>query len=213
MGGLARLQSVKVLREELTEKASENGPATLVKATIVFPDRMHLDVQTPRGMLTIVVTPEQGFLSAAGMAARDLPPPEKSESMAQIHRHLIYIGQHLDDPQSVFFAQGKEPIGQVETRILDVRVGDMTIRWFVDPKSGYVLRELYEGTGNSGPFHGETDLSDWKTTSGITLPALHTNRQDGRQTSIVERTAIDFPSTFEPKLFERPAVASTTTSQ
>ncbi len=213
MGGLARLQSVKVLREELTEKASENGPATLVKATIVFPDRMHLDVETPRGILSIVITPEQGFMSAAGMAAHDLPASERSENMAQIHRHLIYIGQHLDDPQSVFFAQATEQIGQVETRMLDVRVGDMAIRWFVDPKSGYVLRELYQGRGPSGPFHGETDLSDWKTTSGITLPALHKNKQDGRQTSIVERTAIDFPSTFDPHLFERPAAASTTPSR
>jgi zinc protease len=213
MGGLAKLQSVKALRAELTEKATENGPATPFKVTIVFPDRMHMDVQTPRGILSIVVTPEEGFMSASGTQARDLSRPEKNENLGQIHRDLIYIGQHLEDPRSIFFADGTARIGDVETRVVDVRVGDTAIRWFVDPKSGYLLREAYEGVAWSGPFQGEIDLSDWKTTAGITLPALRRNKQDGRQTTIVECTRIDFNPTIDPKLFERTAVASTTQSK
>ena len=208
MGGLAKLESVKALRAELTEKAMENGPATPYNVTIVFPDRMHVDVQTPRGILSIVVTPEEGFLSATGVGARDLPAPEKNENIAEIHRDMIYIGQHLEDPRSIFFADATAQIGDIETRVVDVRVGDTAIRWFVDPKSGYLLREAYDGVARSGRFHGETDLSDWKTTAGITLPALRRNRQDGRQTSIVEFRSIDFNPTIDPKLFERPAVAT-----
>jgi len=213
MGGLAKLHSVRAMRAELTEKPMENGPATPFTLTIVFPDRMHVDIQTPRGLLTIVVTPQRGFMSASGMGARDLPASEKEESMTQIHRDMIYIGQHLDDPRSIFFADGTAQIGEVETRAVDVRVGDTAIRWFVDPKSGYLLRETYEGVAQSGPFHGETDLSDWRTTEGITLPALRKNKQDGRQTSIVEFTRIDFNPTIDPKLFEKPAVDSATPSR
>jgi len=212
MGGLAKLQSVKALRAELTEKAMENGPATPYNVTIVFPDRMHVDVQTPRGVLSIVVTPEIGFMSAAGVGAHDLPASERNENLAEIHRDLIYVGQHLEDPKSVFFADGTAQIGDVETRVVDVRVGDMTIRWFVDPKKGYLLREAYEGVARSGPFHGETDLSDWKTNQGITLPSLRKNKQDGRQTSVVEFTAIAFNPTIDPKLFEKPPAASATQS-
>jgi len=212
MGGLAKLQSVKALRAELTEKPMEDGPATPFNVTIVFPDRMHMDVETPRGVLSIVVTPEAGFISAGGRGASELPAPEKNENLAQIHRDLIYIGQHLEDPKSIFFADGTEQIGDIEARAVDVRVGDMAIRWFVDPKSGYLLREAYDGMDRSGPFHGETDLSDWKTTGGVTLPALRRNRQDGRQTSIVEFTRIVFNPTIDPKLFAKPALASTAQS-
>jgi hypothetical protein len=201
------------LREELTEKASENGPATPVKAAIVFPDRVHLDVQTPRGILSIVATPAQGFMSAPGMGARDMPAAEKNETIAQIHRDMIYVGQHLDDQKSIFFAAGSEQIGDIGTRVVEVRVGDAAIRWYVDPKTGYILREAYEGVARSGPFHGETDLSDWKTTEGITLPALRKNRQDGRQTSIVELTGIEFNPAIDPKLFEKPTVETTMKSQ
>ncbi|HTS60271.1 MAG TPA: hypothetical protein VMH03_22185, partial [Terriglobales bacterium] len=87
MGGLAKLRSVRALRAELTERAVENGPATPFNVTIVFPDRIHVDVETPRGILTLVVTPEQGFMSATGMGARDLPRPEKDENMARAHPH------------------------------------------------------------------------------------------------------------------------------
>ena len=213
MGGLTKLQSVKALQAEMTEKATDDGPATPSKVTIVFPDRMHVDVQTPRGVLSIVVTPAVGFMSAAGMGARDLPTPERNEDLAAIRRDMIYIAQHLEDPNSIFFAEGAVEIGDVETRVVDVRVGDTAIRWFVDPKQGYLLREAYEGLARSGPFHGETDLSDWKTTQGITLPTLRRNKQDGRQVSIVEFTAIAFNPTIDPKLFEKPPVQAATQSR
>jgi len=211
MGGLAKLRSVRALRAELTEKAVENGPATLFNVTIVFPDRMHVDVETPRGILTIV-TPEQGFMSATGMGARDLPRPEKDENMARIHRDMIYIGQHLDDPGCIFFADGTTQIGDVESQAVDIRLGDMAIRWFVDADNGYVLREAYEGMAQSGPFHRETDLSDWKTTDGITLPVLRRDKEDARQ-RIVEFTSIAFNPTIDPKRFAKRAVESTIQSR
>jgi zinc protease len=205
MGGLPKLKTVKSLRADLTEKESETSPATPLQITIVFPDRMHVDVQTPQGQISIVVTPEAAFMAAAGMGTRDMPASQKTESMQQIHRDMVYIGQHLDDPSFIFSAAGTEKIGDTEARILDVRAGDMSIRWFVDPKSGHVVSESYEAVGGSGPFHGATDLSDWKTTDGITLPAMHKNKENGKDSSIVEFTSVQYNPTVDPKLFEKPA--------
>jgi zinc protease len=205
MGGLAKLKTVKSLRADLTEKESESGPPTALQITIAFPDRMHIDVQTPQGQIAIVVTPEAAFMAAAGMGTRDIPASQKTESMQQIHRDMIYIGQHLDDPAFVFSSAGPEKIGDTETRTLDIRAGDMAIRWFIDPQSGHVLRETYEGFGRSGPFHGETDLSEWKTMDGITLPAMHKNKENGNDSSIVEFTSVQYNPTLDPKLFEKPA--------
>jgi zinc protease len=209
MGGLEKLQSVKSLHAVLNETESANAPATPVEVTIVFPDRIHLDVQTPQGTLAIVVTPVAGFMSAEGMGVHDMPAAQKSEIMQQIHRDLIYIGQHLNDPSFVFFAGGTEKIGDGETRIVDVSAGDMAIRWFVDPISGRVLRESYQAMGRSGPFQGETDLSDWKTVDGITLPSRHKNKQDGKESSIVEYAGMQFNPVVDPQLFEKPKESKT----
>jgi len=207
MGGLAKLKTVKSLHASLSESEADGGPSAAVEVTIVFPDRMHVDVQTPQGALTIVVTPDAGFVSATGMGLRDMPPGQKHETALQIRRDLVYIGQHIDDPTFIFSAGGTEKIGDVEARIVDVSAGDMTVRWFVDPASGHILRESYETVGRSGPAHGETELSDWKTTDGITLPALHKNKQNGQDSSVVEFTKVEFNPTIDPKLFEKPAEA------
>jgi zinc protease len=208
MGGLAKLQSVKSLQADLTERDAQGGPSTTVQVTIVFPDSMHVDVQTPQGPLSIVVTPDAGFMAAGSMGVRDLPPPQKSETMQQIHRDMIYIGQHLNDPKFIFAAGGTETVDGVETRIVDVSAGDMAIRWFVDPKTGHVVQQAYEAVGRSGPMHGETLLSDWKTTDAITLPAMHRNKENGQDSSVVEFTRVQYNPTIDPKLFEKPAAES-----
>jgi zinc protease len=206
MGGLQKLQSVKSLRATLTESEPRGGN-TQVEITIAFPDRMHVTVQTPNGPLTIVASPDGAFMSAAGMGVRDMAPAQKDESIAQIHRDLIFIGQHLNDPAYSFLAGGTEKIGDVETRIIDVN-GLAPIRWFVDPQTGRVLRESYEAMGQSGLFHGVTDLSDWQTTDGITLAALHKNSQDGKDSSTVHFDSVQFNPPIDPKLFEKPADAA-----
>ena len=213
MGGLAKLKSIKSFREEFTNKDPEGGPATPIQVTIVFPDRMHVDVQTPQGPLSVVVTPSTAFMAAGG-ATHDLPDSQKHENLQQIVRDMVYIGQHADDPSFAFSAAGSEKVGDIDAKIVDVSSGDMSIRWFVDPKNGHILREDYEAMGQSGPFRGETDLSGWKTEDGITLPVVHTNKQNGKTTSIVEFTKVQYNPPIDPKLFEKPAGDSKTgTSQ
>lgn len=205
MGGLQKLKSIQSVREDLTEKESESGPATSLQVTIQFPDRMHVDVQTPHGPLSIVATQDAGFMAAAGMGVHEMPAAQKNEMLQQIHRDLLYIGQHLDDPKFVFYGAGTENVGDISAQIVDVSAADMSIRWFVDPQSGRVVREDYQAMGQSGPFQGETDLSKWSTTDGITLPALHSNKQDGKRSSIVESTKIQFNPPIDAKLFEKPS--------
>jgi zinc protease len=204
MGGLDKLQSVKSLRVNFME--GEPGAAqTPIEVVIAFPDRMHVDVQTPNGMLSIVVSPDVGFMSAAGMGVRDLPTEQKTDSLTQIHHDPVYIVQHVNDPAFTFTAAGTEKIGDVDAAILDVGGAVPWIRWYVDPKSGRILRETYKGIGQTGPFQGETDLTDWRTADGLTLPYLHQNKQDGKDSSTVQYTAIQINPAVDPKLFEKPA--------
>ena len=70
--------------------------------------------------MTIVVTPNAGFMSAAGMGVRDMPPSQKADSMEQIHRDLIFIGQHLSDPAFTFSAGGTQKLGEAQASALDI---------------------------------------------------------------------------------------------
>jgi len=207
MGGLPKLQSIKAMRVSIAE-SDAGGPSSPVDVMLAFPDNMHVEVQTPQGILTIVTSPDTAFMSMAGMGTRTMPPAQKNEMLSQLHHDLVYVAQHADDPAFTFSASGTEKIGDVEAAILDIGGAIPWLRWYIDPKTGHILREKYKGMGQSGPFDGESNLSDWRTVDGLTMPYQHQNMQNGEQTSIAEFKKIEVNPQLEPKLFEKPAQKS-----
>jgi len=202
--GIDKLQPVKSLRANFTESDPGDPTVTPMEATIVFPDRMHVNVQTPDGTLSIIVSPEAGFMSVEGRGGTDLPAPQKADSLTQILHDPVYLAQHVNDPAITFTAMGTEKVGDVEAAVVDVGGAVPWIRWYVDPKSGRILREDYKGMALSGPFQGETELSDWRTADGLTFPYLHQNKQNGKDSSTVKYTSIQLNPTVDPQLFEKP---------
>jgi zinc protease len=207
MGGLPKLQSIKSMHVSIAE-SDGGGPPNPMEVTLGFPDKMHVEVQTPQGALTIVATPDAAFMSMAGMGTRSMPPAQKNEMISQLHHDLVYVAQHADDPAFTFTAAGTEKIGDVDAAILDIGGAIPWLRWYIDPKTGYILREKYKATGQSGPFDGESNLSDWRTADGLTMPYKHQNKQDGKETSTAEFKKIELNPTLDPKLFAKPAEAS-----
>jgi zinc protease len=204
MGGLPKLQSVKAMHISIAE-SDAGSPPNPIDVTLAFPDKMHVDVQTPQGALTIVASPDASFMSMAGMGTRSMPPDQKTEMMSQLHHDLVYIAQHADDPAFAFTAAGSEKIGDVDAAILDIGGAVPWVRWYIDPATGHILREKYKAMGRSGPFDGESDLSDWRTVDGLTLPYQHKNKQNGEETSDAEYKKFEINPAVDPKLFEKPS--------
>jgi zinc protease len=206
MGGLPKLKSIKAMHVSIAESDSGGAPSP-VDVFLAFPDRMHVDVQTPQGKLTIVASPDAAFMSMAGMGSRSMPPAQKTEMLSQLQHDLVYVAQHTDDPSFTFTAAATEKIGDVDAAILDIGGAIPWVRWYIDPKTGYVLREKYKAMGQSGPFEGETNLADWRAADGLTVPYKHQNKQNGKETSNAEVKKIELNPTLDPKLFAKPAEA------
>jgi zinc protease len=208
MGGLPKLHSIKTVHVSIDESDGGSPPAP-VEVTVAFPDRMRIDIQTQQGALTIVASPDAAFMSMAGMGTRSMPPAQKDEMLSQMHHDLIYVAQHADDPAFTFTAAGTEKIGDIDAAILDIGGLIPWVRWYIDPKTGYILREKYKATGQSGPFDGETNLGDWRTVDGLTMPYKHQNKQDGKETSTAVFKKIELNPAVDPKIFAKPAETST----
>jgi zinc protease len=206
MGGLPKLKSIKAVHVSIAESDSGGAPSP-VDVFLAFPDRMHVDVQMPQGKLTIVASPDAAFMSMAGMGSRSMPPAQKTEMLSQLQHDLVYVAQHTDDPSFTFTAAATEKIGDVDAAILDIGGAIPWVRWYIDPKTGYVLREKYKAMGQAGPFEGETNLADWRAADGLTLPYKHQNKQNGKETSNAEVKKIELNPTLDPKLFAKPAEA------
>jgi zinc protease len=207
MGGLPKLQSIKTMHVNMAETGSGEPPSP-VDVYLAFPDSMHVEMQIPQGRLTIVASPNSAFMAIPGMGSRAMPPAQKTEMLSELHHDLVYVAQHVDDPAFTFTAAGTQKIGDVDASILDIGGAIPWVRWYIDPKSGYILREQYKGTGQAGQFDGETDLSDWRADDGLTMPRLHQNKQNGQQTSLAEFKKIEINPPLDPNLFEKPAETS-----
>jgi zinc protease len=203
MGGLPKLQSIKTMHVNISESDS-GGPPSPVDIYIAFPDSMHVEMQIPQGKLTIVASPQAGFMSLPGMGSRSMPPAQKSEMLSQLRHDLVYVAQHVSDPAFTFAANGTEKVGDVDAAILDIGGAIPWVRWYVDPKNGHIVREKYKGMSQQGPVDAETDLADWRTSDGLTMPYKHENKQNGQQTSTAEFKKIELNPQLDPKLFEKP---------
>lgn len=206
MGGAAKLRSVRSMHAKLAQQAKDE-PASLMDLTVLYPDRMHLAMESPMGPMTVVFAPAGAYMSAQGQV-RPIPPSAAKESLEQIKRDLTFIAAHTDDPKFTFTANGSEKISNVDAKIVDVNADGTAVRWYVDPSSGLILRESYTASNNSGSFQGETDLSEWKMFDGVNVATRHTNRQDGKEASIVTFSDVHFNPEVSPKLFEKPAAAA-----
>jgi zinc protease len=203
LGGAAKLKTVRAIRAKIEQSSAEEASPP-VEVTVVFPDRMHVAMESPMGPMNVVFTSTSAFMAAQGQV-RDIPASQKKESLDQIKRDITFIAQHADDPKFTFTANGSEKIGDVETKIVDISADGTPTRWYIDPKTGRVLRERFTAIGRSGPFQSENDFSDWKSFDGLTLPAKQVSKQDGKETSTVTFTEIHVNPQVDPKLFDRPA--------
>ena len=208
LGGEAKLKNVKSLRQAftLTQKVGDTPGTIDIESTIVFPDRLKADLQTGQGAFTMIVTPDAGFVAAGGQV-QDMPSSRKQETMEQIHRDLIYLAQHVGDPAFSFSAAGKDDSGTDELAMVDVSGPGVSMRWFVDPQSGKLLRETYKSLGQGGPVDSETAFSEWKTVDGLNLPFHRDNKQAGKDSSSTEFSKIEINPAVDPKIFEKPSAA------
>jgi len=207
MGGEAKLTAIKAVKTELTltQKTPQDEFPIQMETLIVFPDHLHAQMQTPGGIMNVVVTPDTAFMAMQGQGMRDLPASQKTETLEQIKRDPIFIASHWKDPNVFFRAAGTEKVGDTEARIVDVNAAGTAIRWYVDPQSGHILKETYRTLSQGQPAQGETDMDNWRQVNGLTLPLLRHNKQNGQDTSTSEYSTLEFNPTVDPKLFEKPA--------
>ena len=207
MGGEAKLAPIKAVKADvtLTQKTPQGEFPMQMETVVVFPDHLHAEMRTPDGVATIVVTPDAAFVDLPNGAVQNWPEARKNETLEQIKRDPIFIAAHSKDPNVFFRADGSEKVGDIDARVVDVNAAGAAIRWFVDPQTGHILKETYRTIGQSGLVQGETDFDDWKPLSGLNLPLLRHNKQNGQDSSTAEYKAVELNPTVEPKLFEKPA--------
>jgi len=208
LGGLDKLKTVKAMKSDftLTQLSGQRQGTVKVERTIVYPDHMKLDLETPQGSFAMITTPEAAFVSMAGRGTQDMPSSQRDETLAQIRRDLVYLAQHVDDPSYTFTASGTDKAGEKMVAVVEVSGPGVSMEWFVDPQTGEVVRATYKTMSQSGMVEAETDYSDWRPVEGgLTLPFRHDNKQEGKDFNTLQFSSFQINPSVDPKIFEKPS--------
>lgn len=205
LGGAAKLQSVHVLRLKMAIDAkTEQGDMNIdMEQLAVFPDRSWQKVGTPMGEITIVTAPASSFI-VTPQSTEDMPDAQKEDAMNQLKTSEIQVAQHADDPKYTFTAAGSAKVGGVDAQILDVDADGAQAQWFVDPKTGRVLRTSQHVVDMAGPAQRVLDFSDWKEFGGIPFPTQAKITRDGQDGGSLEVKDVEINPPVDEKLFAKP---------
>jgi zinc protease len=203
-GGAAKLKAVKSVRAKATITLKAQGISLDSEETQLGEEKVRLKMNTPNGEMVIVATGQAGFMSMAAVGTRDLPASQREDQLKGLRRELWYIAQHAEDPQFAFSAQGKEKVGDAEASVLDISGGGERLRWFVDAKSGRVLRATFQASSPTGPATQVEDYSDWKTVEGLSLPFHVEVSSNGQPNTSVVISSYEINPLVDAKIFEKP---------
>lgn len=206
LGGAEKVRGVKGFREKVKLKVqTPQGEMNLDgEGYTVFPDRVVEKMTTPMGEMAMVVSPDASFMSMP-QGARDMPGSQRDRMLQDLWTDPLFVAQHADDPKFMFAAGGTEKVGDVEASVLDVTANGSQVRWFVDPKTGHVLRTVSQKAEMGPPAEVVSDYSDWREVQGIVFPFKETNTRNGEFASSEEAVEIEVNPTVDPKLFVKPA--------
>lgn len=214
VGGAAKARTLRDVetRGQVTAKTPEGDMTMEIRTDMILPDRLAQQVDAPFGRLVMVATPSGAFVVGPN-GSQDLPETMRDELLRQVQRMPLALAQKDGDPGLRTTAAGTEKIGAVETGILDIRYGQMSVRWWVDQKTGRILRSSHTATGPDGKEAKiVSDYSDFRVVDGF--PIAHrlevTTNGERDQTLTLEQVKLN--GGVDVKLFEKPPPPPPTTA-
>lgn len=208
LGGREKVAAVRDVRSrgQVSAQTGTGEMSLSMETSMIFPDRLAQQVDGPYGRFAMIATPAGAYI-LTDQGPKDLPIPMRDELLRQVTRTAFFLVQKADDPKFHLALGGEEKVGDVATRALDVSYGDVSVRWFVDPATGRILRSAHDSTSPAGKtVRVASDFSDFKTDDGgLTLPRRILVKTEGEPDQTVVLEEIKVNPGVDPSLFVRPA--------
>jgi len=202
VGGKDKLASVKSLHGVMSLVV--NGPqgemAMDIDTTTVFPDRERATMHLPMGEMTMVMAPEASFVMTP-MGTQDMPGAQKDNMRRDLKLDILPVVMNADQPDYKFAAIGSEKIGAVDAKIVEISAAGSTLKWWIDPATGRVLRKESRSQTPQGPADVVTDYLEWKSFGGLMLPSKFTTTRNGEKFGNGEMKSAEINPTVDPAIF------------
>jgi hypothetical protein len=205
VGGKGKLAAIKALRAQnsATMKTPQGDMALESDMITEYPDKQHNVVSMPMGQMTMVVTPEVGFVLTP-MGTQDLPGSQRTSTLESMKGDIETVLINAENPKYLFTAAGTEKVGEMDAAVLQINADGTQLKWDLDPATGRILRKVQTA---KPPRSGElvTEYSDWKDFAGLNLPSKFVTTLNGERVSAGEMKSLEVNPTIDPAIWSKPA--------
>ena len=203
LGGKAKLLSIKAVRQRATILANTpQGELSLESdAIVVYPDKVYRKIKSPMGDMVTVISPDNSFMKMGSSEARDLPSSGRQDMVKDMKRDVIYVAQHVNDAGFSFTSLGTEKVGDIDASVVEVKVENIASKWYVDPKTGHVIRIVT----TDGPNERVVDLSDFRRIEGVSMAFKRSLSSNGEVAGSAVLSEVQFNPTVDATIFDRAA--------
>jgi zinc protease len=200
-GGKQKIDSIQAVHTVSAQNmTTPQGPMDMdIDSTTSFPDRVRRVMKTPMGEMTMVVTPDAGFV-AGPMGNQDLPSSQRDSMRNDMKADYIMVLKNVDNPKYTFAVTGSEKVGTTDAKVLEINADGSTMKWWVDPATGKVLRRSSRGR------QGEqiAEITEYKSFDGVNFPTAYSVMVNGEKTASGQVKSIEINPTVDEKLFAKP---------
>ena len=201
VGGQAKVDAVQATRTTGTMSVkTPGGPMDVEMDSLTkYPDSHRNVMKTPMGEITMVMTPDAAFM-VGPMGVQDMPGSQSGSMRNESRADLLTVLKNIDKPGYTFTVTGTEKVGDVNAQVLEIGTGASTLKWFVDPATGKLLRKVAQGRQGEAM----TDYTEWKSFGGLNLPVAFTVKTGGEPSGGGKLTNVEINPAVDPKVFEKP---------
>jgi zinc protease len=204
VGGKAKIDAIQAVRRSSTIKANTSQGEMELEATSTtrYPDSVKNVMNTPMGAMTRVITPDAAFMTGP-MGTQDLPASQRAAAAGDMKSELLAVLKNIGNPKYTFTAGAAEAVNGVNARVLEINADGQTVKWYVDPATGKVLRSVGRA---SGPMPGEaiTEFTEWKSFGGLNLPAAAATTVNGERAMSMTVNNIEVNPAIAADEFKKP---------
>jgi predicted Zn-dependent peptidase/outer membrane lipoprotein-sorting protein len=172
LGG-AKLLSVKDLH--YTAKVTQVTPAgefTLdSEVKILLPDKFVYNMKTPMGEMTTAFDGAIGWITTP-RGTEEMPSQARQLYASQVASNLLVALQNYDKPEYAVHHIGDEQFNGTSIAVVVMRYLPLnhTFRYFIDTKTGLVVKKIAKTMTPSGLADVEEVYSEYRTVDGIHVP-------------------------------------------
>jgi hypothetical protein len=152
--------------------------------------------------------PNNPFLqNSAGPMRQPLSFGESEAMRRELRTHPIWVAQNMGQPGYSVTVGGSAQVDGNEAKVLDVLAAGAEVRWFVDARTGHIVRSLKKALDPDGLSQEITDgrYSDWRSFNGLTLPTREVDMHEGGVTSIELLEDFEVNPQVDDSVFRRPS--------